>query len=233
LPTSSSAPASAATTCRLSPWKSQKTLSDGLKREIQVQVPAADLEAPLASAGRAQGSRALRGFRPGKVPVTHLKKIYGKAVMAETIEGGDPRAPTLKIVSDRGLKLPYPGHASDPRERVEKVIGGQSDSRLYAAAGDLPKIELARFQGHQARAPGGRGYGRRDQRGTGPDRRAEPARSPPRGRVAKVEKATASSSTSPARSTAPRSRGAPRRCRRQCRLGQPLSRLRDQLMVWR
>ena len=28
----------------------------------------------------------LRGFRPGKVPVAHLKKLYGKAVMAETIE---------------------------------------------------------------------------------------------------------------------------------------------------
>ena len=28
----------------------------------------------------------LNGFRPGKVPVAHLKKVYGRAVMAETIE---------------------------------------------------------------------------------------------------------------------------------------------------
>ena len=28
----------------------------------------------------------LRGFRPGKVPVTHLRKVYGRSVMAETLE---------------------------------------------------------------------------------------------------------------------------------------------------
>jgi Bacterial trigger factor protein (TF) len=64
-----------------------ETLSDGLKREFQVQVPAADLEARVAERlGELKDRVQLRGFRPGKVPVTHLRKIYGKAVMAETIE---------------------------------------------------------------------------------------------------------------------------------------------------
>ena len=64
-----------------------ETLSDGLRREFQVQVPAADLEARLAVRLDELKDRVqLRGFRPGKVPVTHLKKLYGKAVMAETIE---------------------------------------------------------------------------------------------------------------------------------------------------
>jgi trigger factor len=64
-----------------------ETLSDGLKREFQVQVPAADLKERVDQRLVELKDRVqLRGFRPGKVPVTHLKKIYGKAVMAETVE---------------------------------------------------------------------------------------------------------------------------------------------------
>ena len=56
-----------------------ETLSDGLKREFQVQVPAADLEQRLSQRlGELKDRVQLRGFRPGKVPVSHLKKIYGK-----------------------------------------------------------------------------------------------------------------------------------------------------------
>src|SRR5947208_11435852 len=82
-----------------------ETLSDGLRREFQVQVPAADLEARVAARlGELKDRVQLRGFRPGKVPVTHLKKIYGKAVMAETLEAVI-RELNAKIISDRGLKL--------------------------------------------------------------------------------------------------------------------------------
>ena len=64
-----------------------ETLSEGLKREFQVKVPAADLEARVQGRLSELKDRAhLRGFRPGKVPVTHLRKIYGRSVMAETVE---------------------------------------------------------------------------------------------------------------------------------------------------
>src|SRR5260221_5606954 len=70
-----------------------ETLSEGLKREFQVEVPAADLEARVVERlGELKDRVQLRGFRPGKVPVTHLRKIYGKAGMAGTTEGGDPGA---------------------------------------------------------------------------------------------------------------------------------------------
>jgi trigger factor len=126
-----------------------ETLSDGLKREFQVQVPAADLEARVSERLDEMKNRVqLRGFRPGKVPVGHLKKLYGKAVMAETIEAVI-RELNAKIVNERGLKLAMEPKVTIPSEEaeVEKVIGGQSDLAYTLALEILPKIELADFKG--------------------------------------------------------------------------------------
>src|SRR5712691_9775189 len=126
-----------------------ETLSDGLKREFQVQVPAADLEARVTQRlGELKNRVQLRGFRPVKVPVTHLKKVYGRAVMAETIEAVI-RELNAKIVSDHGLKLAMEPKVTIPNEatEVEKVISGQSDLAYTLALEVLPKIELADFKG--------------------------------------------------------------------------------------
>jgi trigger factor len=125
-----------------------ETLSEGLKREFQVEVPAADLEARVVERlGELKDRVQLRGFRPGKVPVTHLRKIYGKAVMAETIEAVI-RELNAKIVSERGLKLAMEPKVTIPNEdtAVEKVIGGQSDLAYTLALEILPKIDLADFK---------------------------------------------------------------------------------------
>jgi trigger factor len=126
-----------------------ESISDGLKREFQVQVPAADLEARLfARLDELKQRVQLRGFRPGKVPVTHLKKIYGKAVMAETIEAVI-RELNDKIVSERGLKLATEPKVTIPNQdtEVEKVIGGSADLAYTLAIELLPKIELGDFKG--------------------------------------------------------------------------------------
>ena len=126
-----------------------ETLSDGLKREFQVQVPAADLAARVTERlGELKDRVQMRGFRPGKVPVNHLRRIYGKAVMAETIEAVI-RELNVKIVSERGLKLAMEPKVTIPNEgtAVENVIGGQSDLAYMLALEILPKIDLADFQG--------------------------------------------------------------------------------------
>jgi trigger factor len=124
-----------------------ETLSDGLKREFQIQVPAADLEARVSERlGELKERVQLRGFRPGKVPVTHLKKIYGKAVMAETIEAVI-RELNGKIVSERGLKLATEPKVTIPDEQSEKLIGGGTDLAYTLALELLPKIDLADFKG--------------------------------------------------------------------------------------
>src|SRR5467141_123401 len=126
-----------------------ETVSDGLKREFQVTVAASDLEARVSERlDDLKDKVRINGFRPGKVPVTHLKKVYGRAVMAETIEA-IIREMNAKIVSDHGLKLAMEPKVTIPNEEteVEKVIGGQSDLAYTLALEVLPKIELADFKG--------------------------------------------------------------------------------------
>jgi trigger factor len=126
-----------------------ETLSDGLKREFQVKISAPDLEARVSQRlDEIKGQVQLRGFRPGKVPVSHLKKLYGRSVMAETIEAVI-REINSKIVEERGLKLAMEPKVTLPEAEaeVEKVIGGQSDLAYTVALEVLPKIELADFKG--------------------------------------------------------------------------------------
>jgi trigger factor len=126
-----------------------ETLSDGLKREFQVKIPAPDLEARVSRRlDEIKGQVQLRGFRPGKVPVSHLKKLYGRSVMAETIEAVI-REINSQIVEERGLKLAMEPKVTLPEAEaeVEKVIGGESDLAYTVALEVLPKIELADFKG--------------------------------------------------------------------------------------
>src|ERR1700741_1145474 len=82
-----------------------ETSATGLKREYRVIVPATDLEAKVNERlDDLKGRVQMRGFRPGKVPVNHLKRIYGKSAMAEVIEAA-VREANQKIIDDHGLKL--------------------------------------------------------------------------------------------------------------------------------
>ena len=61
-----------------------ETLSQGLKREFKVVLPATELEERLNSELSTLKDRVrINGFRPGKVPVGHLRRVYGRSVMAD------------------------------------------------------------------------------------------------------------------------------------------------------
>jgi len=64
-----------------------ETNTDGLRREFKVVVAASDIDKQVTSRLSELG-RTIRlpGFRPGKVPITVLKKRYGRAVMGEVLE---------------------------------------------------------------------------------------------------------------------------------------------------
>ena len=56
------------------------------------------------------------------MPVAHLKRLYGRAVMAETIEAA-VREANAKIVTERGFKLarePQVTHAGRSRARSSR-----------------------------------------------------------------------------------------------------------------
>lgn len=128
-----------------------ETISDGLKREFKVVVPASDLANKAdAKLGELKDQVRINGFRPGKVPVAHLRRLYGRAVMAEMIEVA-VREANAQIVTERGFKLVREPQVTLPSEQgaVDQVIEGKSDLAYTMAVEILPAIELADFKGIQ------------------------------------------------------------------------------------
>ncbi|MEW6450012.1 MAG: trigger factor [Pseudomonadota bacterium] len=126
-----------------------ETLSDGLKREFKVVVPMADLANKVDTRlDELKGQVRINGFRPGKVPVNHLKRMYGRSVMAETIENA-VREANAQIVTERGFKLVREPQVTMPTEEgaIEKMVEGQSDLTYTVAIEIMPPIELADFKG--------------------------------------------------------------------------------------
>lgn len=122
-----------------------ETLSQGLKREFQVVLNAADLKARLDDGLQGlQGKARINGFRPGKVPVGHLRRLYGRSVMADVMQNAVNEA-NQKIVADNGLKLAFEPQIKFPEDKdeIEAAMEAKGDLAFTVALEVLPKIELA------------------------------------------------------------------------------------------
>jgi len=125
-----------------------ETLSEGLKREYKVVVPAAELDAKVNQRlDDLKGRVRINGFRPGKVPVAHLKRMYGRSAMAEVIEA-TVRDTNNQIVSERGFKLAADPKVTLPTEEgaIEQLIEGKSDLNYTMALEIVPPIALGDFK---------------------------------------------------------------------------------------
>ncbi|MBN8962844.1 MAG: trigger factor [Rhizobiales bacterium] len=125
-----------------------ETVADGLKREFKVSIPAADIGAKAdAQLADLKGKVRLNGFRPGKVPTAHLKKLYGRSVMAETVEKTIQET-NSQIFTERGFKLATEPKVTLPTEEkaVEEILSGNADLTYTVAIEVVPAIELADFK---------------------------------------------------------------------------------------
>lgn len=132
-----------------------ETVADGLKHEFQVSIPAADIEAKAdARLADLKDKVRLNGFRPGKVPVAHLKKLYGRSVMAETVEQ-TIRDTNTQIFTDRGFKLATEPKVTMPTEEkdVEEILTGKADLNYSVAIEVVPTIQLADFKSFNVEKP--------------------------------------------------------------------------------
>lgn len=132
-----------------------ETVADGLKHEFQVSIPAADLDAKAdARLADLKDKVRLNGFRPGKVPPAHLKKLYGRSVMAETVEE-TIRDTNNQIFTERGFRLATEPKVTMPTEEkdVEAILSGQSDLTYTVAIEVVPSIALADFKTFSVEKP--------------------------------------------------------------------------------
>src|ERR1700740_1193421 len=134
-----------------------ETLAEGLKHELQINVPAADLDVTAdARLVDLKDKGRLNGFRPGKVPVSHLKKIYGRSVMAETIDQAI-RDTNTQIFTERGFRLAAEPKVTMPTEakEVEELLSGKSDLTYTVSIEVVPPIALADFKSFTVEKPAG------------------------------------------------------------------------------
>jgi trigger factor len=132
-----------------------ETLIEGLKHEFQISVPASDLDAKAdARLVDLKEKVRLNGFRPGKVPVSHLKKVYGRSVMAETIDQ-TIRDTNSQIFTERGFRLATEPKITMPTEQkaVEDILTGKSDLTYTVSIEVVPAIQLADFKSFTVEKP--------------------------------------------------------------------------------
>jgi trigger factor len=133
----------------------KETVADGLKHEFEISVPASDLDAKAgARLVDLKDKVRLNGFRPGKVPVSHLKKVYGRSVMAETVEQ-TIRDTNTQIFTERGFRLATEPKITMPtaEKDVEDILTGKSDLTYTVSIEVVPPIQLADFKGFTVEKP--------------------------------------------------------------------------------
>ncbi|MBN8981804.1 MAG: trigger factor [Rhizobiales bacterium] len=132
-----------------------ETLAEGLKHEFKVSVPASDIDAKVdARLADMKDKVKLNGFRPGKVPVAHLKKVYGRSVAAEAVNDLI-RDTNAGIFTERGFRLATEPKITMPTEdkEIEDILAGKSDLNYSVAIEIVPPIELADFKTFNVEKP--------------------------------------------------------------------------------
>lgn len=125
-----------------------ETLSQGLKREYQVILAAAELAAKLdAQLAEMKDKVRINGFRPGKVPVGHLRRLYGKSIMGDVVQQAVNDAQT-KILNDNNLRLAGQPKLEFPEDQgeMEKVLEATGDLAFKLAFEILPSFEIGSFE---------------------------------------------------------------------------------------
>jgi trigger factor len=121
-----------------------ETMAEGLKRQYKVVLPADDLAKRMDDELVSLQTRAnIPGFRPGKVPQQHLRRVYGKSVMADVVQNAVNEV-NRKIVDENGLKLAFEPAINFPQDqsRMEEVMEAKGDLEYTVALEVLPKIEI-------------------------------------------------------------------------------------------
>jgi len=114
--------------------------SEGLSRTYEVVIPAADLAAKLdAKIEEMRPQVRLKGFRPGKVPASHIRKVFGKSIMGDVVNE------TMQESSQKALSNKDVTPATEPHVHMEsdmdQVIDGKADLAYHIHLDVMPKFD--------------------------------------------------------------------------------------------
>lgn len=113
--------------------------NEGLKREFAILVPRADLDAKVdGKLSEIKDKVQLKGFRPGKVPMAHMKKTYGKSVMGEIVDETINEA-TQATVTERNLRPAQPPRV-ELTAKAEDVLAGKTDLTFNVTVDVMPEF---------------------------------------------------------------------------------------------
>lgn len=113
---------------------------EGLSRVYGVTVPAGELAARLdARIAELAPQMNLKGFRKGKVPPAHVRRVHGKALMQEVVQEALNET-TQKVLDDNKLR---PASQPDlkPESDMNAVLGGGADLAYELAVELMPDFE--------------------------------------------------------------------------------------------
>ena len=78
--------------------------SEGLSRTFEIVFPADDLQARLdAKIEEIRPEVRLKGFRPGKVPASHIRKMFGESIMGDLLNELVPQT-TQKTLDEKNIR---------------------------------------------------------------------------------------------------------------------------------
>lgn len=114
--------------------------SEGLSRMYKVSVPKADLQKRFDE--RIEEIRPqmnLKGFRPGKVPASHVKKMFGKDIMGEVVQALVQET-SQKAIEDADVR-PAGQPEMHMESDMEKVLDGEEDLAYHMHVDVMPEFE--------------------------------------------------------------------------------------------
>jgi trigger factor len=125
-----------------------ETHNSGLERKLNITIPAQDLVTRLDAKLQEMSATAnIKGFRPGKVPASHLKKVYGRSVMSEVMQDAINTGvqSTLDERSERAAVQPKIDLPED-QDGINKVLDGEDDLAFEVTYQILPTFDLMDFK---------------------------------------------------------------------------------------
>src|SRR5271154_2827417 len=118
-----------------------QTVSEDLRRQFTVTVAAAELDSRVTKRlEEMKGKVNLKGFRPGKAPVSFLKKQFGKSVMGEVVQAAVDEG-SEKAINDNQLK-PALTPRIEPVGDVQQVVDGKADLTFTVTVDLMPDFAV-------------------------------------------------------------------------------------------